>query len=55
MKIPEEIKNGCPDICPVCGKKAICVFRSWKTKTRNVLVEFMHNDGSECKKYYQYE
>jgi hypothetical protein len=41
MKIPNNIANGCPERCPVCKKKCLVVFRTWKP-TGKVSVVFHH-------------
>ena len=40
--IPDEIKKGCPENCPVCGKPVFMVWRCWGKGT--VVVEFSHED-----------
>jgi hypothetical protein len=49
--IPKNIANGCPDKCPICLKKCIAVFRTWKP-TNRVSCEFAHANGKTCKKTY---
>lgn len=51
-KIPDSIANKCPAKCPVCDKKPIAVFRTWKPSGR-VSCEFVHGKGKKtCKKTY---
>jgi hypothetical protein len=51
-KIPSVIANGVPKKCPVCEKKCIAVFRTWKPSGK-VSCEFLHSTGSKtCKKTY---
>lgn len=51
--IPKDIATKVPAKCPVCFKKCIAVFRTWKTNG-NVSCEFLHNDGTSklCRKTY---
>lgn len=50
--IPNEIKNGLPDKCPVCNKKPLCIFRTWKPDKNLVTCEFLHDKYKECEKVY---
>lgn len=52
--IPKNIANSYPKQCPVCGKKCIAVFRTWKP-TGRVSCEFVHSkENKTCKKTYNY-
>lgn len=46
-KITKSIGNGCPAKCPVCGKKCIAVFRTWKPSGK-VSCEFVHENTKSC-------
>ena len=54
--IPNQIANSYPDKCPVCNKKCIAVFRTWKGKTNRVSCEFLHANTKlkTCKKTYDF-
>lgn len=53
--IPDKIANSYPDKCPVCNKKCIAVFRTWKP-TKKVSCVFLHYNTNikTCKKTYNY-
>ena len=56
-KISTELKNKCPDKCPVCNKGLLMVFRTWTPKNKTVTIEFTHlgrNDKKDCVKTYKY-
>ena len=55
IKLPKELSDGCPDLCPKCGEPVYMIFRTWLTSKSKVGVEFIHTDKKikDCKKLYK--
>lgn len=58
-QIPDNVRNGCPDKCPVCGKPLAMVWRKWGCSKGLdlVRVDFVHAPEpliEDCVKTYRY-